>query len=130
MNDKNTTQTVKSDDPWVIHALNPGHTIMEYVVEKTLGGGGFGITYLARDGNLNLPVAIKEYLPAELAMRGADGNVQVLGSALQDQFNWGLERFLDEARVLAAFHHPNIVRALRYFVANGTAYIVMEFESG
>ena len=130
MNDKNKTQTVKSDDPWVAHALNPGHTIMEYVVEKTLGGGGFGITYLARDGNLNLPVAIKEYLPTDLAMRAADGNVQILGSALQDQFKWGLERFLDEARVLAAFHHPNIVRALRYFSANGTAYIVMEFESG
>lgn len=130
MSDQNTSQVVKPEGPWVAHALKPGHTIMEYVVEKTLGGGGFGITYLARDGNLNLPVAIKEYLPTDLAMRAGEGSVQVLSSALQDQFHWGLERFLEEARVLATFRHPNIVRALRYFPANGTAYIVMEFESG
>lgn len=111
-------------------SLNPGHAILEYVVEQTLGGGGFGITYRARDANLNLAVAIKEYLPADLATRGADGKVQPLGDSSEAQFHTGLENFLEEARALATFRHPNIVRVLRYFPANGTAYIVMEYESG
>lgn len=116
--------------PRVAHALKPGAAILEYEIRSTLGGGGFGITYLARDANLDLSVAIKEYLPAELATRVPDGSVQSLGDATDGQFRWGLERFLDEARALAAFRHPNIVRVLRYFPANGTAYIVMEYESG
>ncbi len=114
----------------VPHALRSGHQILEYVVERTLGGGGFGITYLARDANLNLTVAVKEYLPADMATRAADGSVQPIGGSTEEQFRWGLERFLDEARALATFRHPNIVRVLRYFPANGTAYIVMEYESG
>ena len=130
MREQSATRTSKPEGPWVAHALKPGHAIMEYVVDSTLGGGGFGITYLARDGNLNLPVAIKEYLPTDMAMRAGDGSVQALGDSYVEQFNWGLERFLDEARAMATFRHPNIVRALRYFQANGTAYIVMEFESG
>lgn len=130
MKKNSETTPVKPDEPWMVHALKPGHAILEYVVERTLGGGGFGITYLARDANLNLFVAIKEYLPADLAMRAEDGGVQVLGSNFKDQFDWGLERFISEARVLAAFRHPNIVRVLRYFSINGTAYIVMEFETG
>lgn len=111
-------------------ALPAGHLIHDYKIQSTLGGGGFGITYLARDTNLNLPVAIKEYLPSELAMRGADLSVKPSGERTESQFNWGLERFLDEARTLATFRHPNIVRVLRYFQAHGTAYIVMEYESG
>jgi serine/threonine protein kinase len=113
-------------------ALPAGYRINEYDIERTLGGGGFGITYLARDGNLNLPVAIKEYFPSDLATRGANHAVQVrAGNAeAQGQYDWGLERFLDEARALATFRHPNIVRVLRYFRDNGTAYIVMEYESG
>lgn len=130
MSDQNNIPPAAPASPWMAHALKPGSTIMEYVIERTLGGGGFGITYLARDKNLDLPVAVKEYLPGDLAMRAVDGSVKPLGDAFGDQFQWGLERFLTEARVLATFRHPNIVRALRYFPANGTAYIVMEFESG
>jgi serine/threonine protein kinase len=113
-------------------ALPAGYRIHEYEVEKPLGGGGFGITYLARDGNLNLPVAIKEYFPNDLALRGANHTVLVRGAQaeVQEQYHWGLERFLDEARALATFRHPNIVRVLRYFRDNGTAYIVMEYETG
>lgn len=114
----------------IAHALPRGAAVLEYVVERTLGGGGFGITYLARDGNLDLTVALKEYLPADLATRAADGSVTSLGEGADGQFQWGLERFLDEARALATFRHPNIVRVLRYFQVNGTAYIVMEYESG
>ena len=96
-------------------ALPGGFRIHEYEIEKPLGGGGFGITYLARDANLNLPVAVKEYFPNDLALRGADHSVVVRGSQqdARDQFEWGLERFLDEARALATFRHPNIVRVLR-----------------
>lgn len=111
-------------------ALLPGQTVFEYRIDKMLGGGGFGITYLAQDINLQLPVAIKEYFPGDLAVRSEDLSVHVRSSANNGQFNWGLERFLDEARALASFRHPNIVRVLRYFKQNGTAYIVMEYESG
>ncbi len=113
--------------------LPAGYRINEYHIERPLGGGGFGITYLARDSNLQLPVAIKEYFPSDLVTRGAGQVVQVRGGSSnehQEQYDWGLERFLDEARALATFRHPNIVRVLRYFRDNGTAYIVMEYESG
>lgn len=113
-------------------ALPASYRINEYEIERPLGGGGFGITYLARDGNLNLPVAIKEYFPNDLALRGPNHTVLVRAgqTEVQEQYDWGLERFLDEARALATFRHPNIVRVLRYFRDNGTAYIVMEYESG
>ncbi len=111
-------------------ALSPGQTVLEYQIEKVLGGGGFGITYLAHDVNLQLPVAIKEYFPAELAVRGTDHSVGMRSSDSAAQFQWGLERFIEEARALASFRHPNIVRVLRYFKEHGTAYIVMEYESG
>lgn len=111
-------------------ALEPGQTIFEYRIDKVLGGGGFGITYLAQDINLQLPVAIKEYFPSSLAVRAPNSAVQVRAGGGQTQFDWGLERFIDEARTLASFRHPNIVRVLRYFKENGTAYIVMEYESG
>ncbi|HSI53125.1 MAG TPA: protein kinase [Ramlibacter sp.] len=112
--------------------LPGGYRLNDYVVERPLGGGGFGITYLARDSNLQLPVAIKEYFPADLVTRGGDHTVKVRGGSpeQQEQYDWGLERFLDEARALATFRHPNIVRVLRYFRDNATAYIVMEYESG
>ena len=113
--------------------LPEGYRINEYLIERPLGGGGFGITYLARDGNLDLPVAIKEYFPSDLVTRSPDQGVHVRatqGSGNQETYDWGLERFLDEARALATFRHPNIVRVLRYFRENGTAYIVMEYESG
>jgi len=134
--DKTRTQPVRHDAPAPTGgggdaaALAPGQTIFEYRIERMLGGGGFGITYLAQDINLQLPVAIKEYFPGDLAVRAADLSVHVRSGENKGQFQWGLERFLDEARALASFRHPNIVRVLRYFKENGTAYIVMEYESG
>lgn len=112
--------------------LPAGYKLLEYKIDKPLGGGGFGITYLARDVNLDLPVAIKEYFPSDSVTRVANHCVQVRGDSpeVRDQYQWGLERFLDEARALATFRHPNIVRVLRYFRENDTAYIVMEYESG
>ncbi|MES2191067.1 MAG: protein kinase [Pseudomonadota bacterium] len=111
-------------------ALPAGHRVFEYRIDRMLGGGGFGLTYLAHDANLELPVALKEYYPGDLATRSADSSVHVRAAEGASQFTWGLERFLDEARALASFRHPNIVRVLRYFRENGTAYIVMEYETG
>jgi len=104
--------------------------LQEYLLEQVLGAGGFGITYLARDTNLDKPVAIKEYLPGELAMRAPDGNVVAQATQHEAGYRWGLDRFLLEARTLGKFNHPNIVRVLRYFEANATAYVVMEYERG
>ncbi|OIR19423.1 serine/threonine-protein kinase PrkC [mine drainage metagenome] len=111
-------------------ALPEQHQLYEYQIQRMLGGGAFGITYLARDTNLDLTVAIKEYMPMDLSVRDGSQHVAPNSDASAELFQWGLERFIDEARVLANFRHPNIVRVLRYFKANGTAYIVMEYESG
>lgn len=114
-------------------ALPRGQKLAEYTIERNLGQGGFGMTYLARDNSLGSQVAIKEYLPHQLAAR-ASGKTQIVPnldsrSAVKD-YQWGLKRFLAEAQALARFKHPNIVRVLRFMEANGTAYMVMEYEKG
>ncbi len=111
-------------------ALSRGYALHEYRIEQTLGVGGFGLTYLATDSNLNLKVAIKEYLPGDLALRCEDQSVQPKSDSNLESFKWGLSRFLDESRTLASFRHPNIVRVMRFFEANRTAYMVMEFVAG
>ena len=112
-------------------ALRSGYRLAEYTLESVLGHGGFGITYLARDTSLGAQVAIKEYLPHEIANR--DNKTQVLPNpsrgAVRD-YQIGLKNFVKEARALALFKHPNIVRVLRFLEANGTAYMVMEYEEG
>ena len=111
-------------------ALPPGSRIAEYEIVRVLGAGGFGITYLAFDHRLDGPVAIKEYFPADLAARGDGWKVSATAASNRDVFAWGLDRFLDEARAIHRFRHPNVVRAHRYLEANGTAYIVMEYVEG
>ena len=95
-----------------------------------LGAGGFGITYLAFDHQLDGPVALKEYFPAEVATRVAGRRVVAASPEQQEAFAWGLDRFIDEARLLAKLDHPNIVGVRRCFGANNTAYIVMEYVEG
>src|SRR6267378_4366829 len=90
-------------------ALPRGYSLHEYRVEETLGIGGFGLTYLATDSNLNLKVAIKEYLPGDLAQRGEDQSVRPKSESTSESFKWGLSRF---------------------FETNSTAYMVMEFVAG
>ena len=75
-------------------------------------------------------MAIKEYLPSDIATRTGDNSVVPQASQFQDDFEWGLERFLDEARTLARFDHRNIIKVYRFFEAHGTAYIVMEYAEG
>jgi serine/threonine protein kinase len=111
-------------------ALAPGHRLHWYAFERVLGQGGFGITYLARDTNLDQPVAIKEYLPVEVATRRSDASVRSRTEDHDERYRWGLERFIREARTLARFDHSNIVRVLSVFESNNTAYMVMRFEQG
>lgn len=111
-------------------ALPVGYRLQEYTIEALLGTGGFGLTYLARDNNLQCQVAIKEYLPNDLAVRSAGQTVCARTESDTHGYRIGLESFLAESRVLASFRHPNIVRVTRFFEANNTAYMVMEYERG
>ena len=114
------------------HALQPGFQLAEYRIDSVLGHGGFGITYLAHDSALGTGVAIKEYLPQDISIR--DPKTGAVMPALSKDairnYQWGLKQFVKEARALARFKHPNIVRVLRFIEANGTAYMVMEYEQG
>lgn len=113
-----------------VHALASGTRLNQYEVMDILGAGGFGITYMARDTTLDTTVAIKEYLPGDLAVRQGGSQVTAKSSLSQGDFDWGLDRFLAEARTLARFRHPNIVRVNQIFQANNTAYLVMEYAKG
>jgi serine/threonine protein kinase len=113
-----------------VQALPIGTQLGDFRLDAMIGHGSFGITYRALDTQLAKMVAIKEYLPVEFAVRKGDTEVVPRGTRFADDFAWGRERFLDEARALARFRHPHIVPVLRYIEANGTAYMVMEFEDG
>jgi hypothetical protein len=112
-----------------VQALPVGTLLGDYRLDAVIGHGGFGITYRAFDSQLAKVVAIKEYLPIEFAVRQGD-KVVPRGARFAEDFAWGRERFLDEARALARFRHPHIVPVLRFLAGNGTAYTVMEFEDG
>ena len=113
-----------------LNALPQGYRLQEYEFVRVLGFGGFGVTYLGFDHNLDKAAAIKEYQPADIAVRTKNHSIAPKASTFRDDFDWGLERFLDEARTLARFDHRNVIKVYRYFEANGTAYIVMEYAEG
>ncbi|OQW93073.1 MAG: hypothetical protein BWK79_13070, partial [Beggiatoa sp. IS2] len=111
--------------------LPEGFLLQEYQIKSVLGKpGGFGITYLAKDTNLDQFVAVKEYLPTEFAIREGRSTVCIRSVSDKEAFEWGLKRFTEEAQVLARFKHPNIIWVLRFFRENGTAYMVMEYQEG
>jgi serine/threonine protein kinase len=103
-----------------------------YIIANVLGHGGFGITYAAHDKVLNVMVAVKEYLPRQLATRAEGGTkVSIFTGEARQQYDYGLRKFLEEAQSVARFaNHPNVVSARDYFEANGTAYMVMEYVEG
>ncbi len=112
------------------NALDAGYKLHWYEIKSVLGQGGFGITYLALDLNLDRPVAIKEYLPSDFAVREGDHSVHPLSGNTQPQFEWGLDRFITEAKTLSKFEHPNIVRIFAVFEENNTGYLIMPYEEG
>ena len=121
-----------ADSTSVLH-LRPGTILREcYVVGRVLGQGGFGITYLGYDTQLQRKVAIKEYFPQVIASRMAAGSTVAPTSAqVQSDYQHGLQSFMNEGRILARFSdHPCIVSVLNLFEANNTGYLVMGFLEG
>ena len=110
----------------------PVNTLLDgsYRIERVVGTGGFGITYEAEDINLATKVAIKEYYPFDFGDRDSTMSVVPKSDRHRQTFDWGRSNFLQEARTLARFEHPSIVRVTRVFEANSTAYMVMRFEQG
>jgi len=110
--------------------LPAGTRLDEFEILRPLGIGGFGIVYLALDHSLLRQVALKEFMPGELAVRGADGIVAPRSPDRAEQFERLLESFFNEARLLAPFNHPALVRVHRFWKANGTAYMAMQYCPG
>jgi len=113
-----------------LHSLPVGTRVAEFEVRRTLGSGGFGIVYLAWDHALEREVALKEYMPGTLAGRGAGLQVSVRSAAQADTYALGLRSFINEARMLARFDHPSLVKVYRFWEDNGTAYMVMPYYLG
>lgn len=101
-----------------------------YQITGLLGSGGFANTYSAVDLSLSREVAIKEFFPVDLAVRDTSQAVAVRNAGVRTNFEWARERFVREARALAKFRHPNIVRVFNVFDANNTSYMVLELVHG
>ena len=111
-------------------ALPPGTRLGEFELLKVLGVGGFGIVYLAFDHALEREVAVKEYMPASLAGRTETQHVSLRSQSDSDTFALGLRSFVNEAKMLARFDHPSLLKVHRFWEANGTAYMAMPVISG
>jgi len=107
-----------------------GTRLAEFEILALIGQGGFGIVYLAQDHALQRRVALKEYLPTALARRGPEASVLAHSSRHVESFAAGLNSFINEARLLARFDHPALIRVHRFWQARGTAYIAMPFLEG
>ena len=111
------------------HPLPAGFQLDAYRIEGQLSLGGFSIVYRATDGEGQC-VAVKEYLPNSLALRGEGETRPVVRSEHLPAFRYGMRCFFEEGRALAALSHPNVVRVRNFFRANDTVYIVMDYEKG
>ncbi len=113
-----------------LDALPIGTRLGEFEITGLLGVGGFGMVYQALDHSLQREVAIKEYMPAYLARRSQGAAVSVRSSADGQTFAEGLKSFMSEARLLAQFDHPSLVKVFRFWEENNTAYMVMPLYRG
>ena len=111
-------------------SLAAGTRLHEFEIVRVLGAGGFGIVYLVFDHVLLRHVAIKEYMPVTLAVRREGGTVAVRSTQAAGTFAAGLDSFINEARLLASFDHPSLVKVHRFWQANGTAYMVTPYYHG
>lgn len=112
------------------NTLPIGTHLGEFEITGLVGEGGFGIVYLAYDHSLQRRIAIKEYMPSALAARTGVATVAVKSARHAETFQAGLKSFINEARLLAQFDHPSLVKVYRFWEANGTAYMVMPFYEG
>ena len=111
-------------------ALPHGTRFGEFEIIRVLGVGGFGVVYLANDYSLERQVALKEYMPASLAVRGEGPRITLRSEAMADTYAVGLRSFINEARLLAKFDHPSLVKVYRFWEDNATAYMVMPYLQG
>ena len=116
------------------YALPLDTMVQEYRIVGVLGSGSFGIVYIAENKFFNETVALKEFLPTDLACRPEGTRVSPLSSETEETYHWALNKFLDEAKTLRELGHPvshrNIVRVRQFIEANDTAYMVMDYEEG
>lgn len=131
----NTEKIITSPSSAPLHpgsenCLAIGTRLNDFEITGVLGEGGFGIVYLAFDHSLQRTVAIKEYMPGTLAGRAADGSVAVRAERHKITFDAGLKSFINEARLLAQFDHPSLVKVYRFWEKNKTAYMAMRHYHG
>ena len=112
------------------HSLPLGTRLAEFELTKEIGEGGFSIVYLAWDHSLERKVALKEYMPSSIAARSGPTEVGARSERHRETFDAGLKSFINEAKLLARFDHPALVKVYRFWEANGTAYMVMPFYEG
>ncbi|WP_082702737.1 serine/threonine protein kinase [Pseudacidovorax intermedius] len=110
--------------------LPPGSLLAEFEITRAIGQGGFGVVYEAWDHTLERVVAIKEYLPTSLATRTGDGTIAPLSARHRETFDLGMRSFINEARLLAQFDHPSLLKVYRFWQERGTTYMVMPFYRG
>ena len=117
-----------------LHQLRTGTILAgKYILGKAIGEGGFGITYIGLDINLNMRVAIKEFFPAGCVTRNAtvSDTITVFSGKELEYFNHGRDKFMEEAQIIAQFDSSDgIVSVKDFFLENGTAYIIMELLEG
>lgn len=131
MNDNTVIQSVPATDTDANQQPLPAGTVIEgFEIRGVIGVGGFGIVYKAWDSMLERLVALKEYLPASLAVRTPNGQVQVRDKRHNGTFDAGMKSFINEARLLAQFDHAALVKVYRFWEMAGTAYMVMPLYQG
>ena len=116
--------------PEVNDALPLGSLLGDFEIREVIGVGGFGIVYRAWEGPLERDVAIKEYMPMGMAARDGRGHLTLRSKSHEDDFNLGLRSFLNEAKLLARFDQPSLVKVYRFWEERGTAYMAMPFYRG
>lgn len=119
-----------SDSSESVLALPVGTRLHEFEITGVIGEGGFGIVYAAHDHSLDRAVAVKEYMPGALAHRTQGVTVSVRSERHRETFQLGMRSFVNEAKLLARFDHPSLVKVHRFWEANGTAYMAMPHYHG